>query len=264
MWTGWWPGSTSARGPRLARLALLRWRLPAAGPNTPRLSAMPLDLLSRFPGVGARTSGFFATTNILKVGSQCRQRAHRLAPPPRLLHQPGGHVLSLAGWANSIRPLTKHRTLCVSCICLQISICQCVESSIGNFAQFVLNSQPHRRAPHISRIFQAIWIIHTCRDSGGIVPGTSSRLPSFSASRVCPQPSHLFHSELGCLRTVRCTWTSCPVAPKETSPRRDAWANWELDRPQPPSRRQPGPSPHIPSRPSPDLRCRPPRPKPRA
>ena len=75
--------------------------------KTPLLSVMPLDLLSRFPGVGAGTSELFSTTKIMKVVSHRPQREHDRTPRGRLPYRQSGHVLSLTGLANSIRRLNE-------------------------------------------------------------------------------------------------------------------------------------------------------------
>jgi hypothetical protein len=82
------PGSMSAHEPPPGPPASPRWRRPAACLKTALRSAMPRDLLSRVPGIGARTSDLFSTTNIIRVVSHLTQRtracsAGSTAPPAR-------------------------------------------------------------------------------------------------------------------------------------------------------------------------------------
>src|ERR671918_118461 len=74
MWTGSWPGSMSARGPRLARPVLLHWRLPAAYPKTPLRFEMPLDLPLKVPGIGVHASDLLGFANSIRCVCESRRR----------------------------------------------------------------------------------------------------------------------------------------------------------------------------------------------
>ena len=98
----WWPGSTSARGRRRARLAWRRERLPVACLKTPLRAKGPRDLLRSVLGIGAHTSALCATPTMLQVVSHRPPRAHDRPPHGRRPYRPSGHVLSLTAFANSI------------------------------------------------------------------------------------------------------------------------------------------------------------------
>lgn len=115
------------------------------------------DILARFP----RYRDFMFLVSRTPIPRNVRWGAHRGLPlfpkqqtnqdivdwlaqelPPDTLYQ------YTRGWWDKVRAFTKRRTLYVSCICLQISIYQCIKSPIGNFTQIVPVGREVRRFPN--------------------------------------------------------------------------------------------------------------------